>query len=41
MRNEGRLERNREEQGERKSTGFNDIHIYGQVNIAAKGAVVR
>ena len=21
--------------------GFNDIHIYGQVNTAAKGAVVR
>ena len=41
MRNEGSLERNREEQGERKSTGFNDIHIYGQVNTAAKGAVVR
>ena len=41
MRNEGSLEINREEQGERKSTGFNDIHIYGQVNTAAKGAVVR
>ena len=41
MRNEGSLERNREEQGERKSTGFNDIHVYGQVNTAAKGAVVR
>ena len=41
MRNEGSLETNREEQGERKSTGFNDIHIYGLVNTTAKGAVVR
>ena len=41
MRNEGSLERNREEQGERKSTGFNYIHIYRQVNTAAKGVVVR
>ena len=40
MRKEGSLERNREEQGERKSTGLKDIHIYGQVNTAAKGAVV-
>ena len=37
MRKEGSLERNREEQGERKSTRFKDL----QVNTAAKGAVVR
>ena len=40
MRKEGSLERNREEQGERKSTVFKDIHTYGQLNTPAKGAVV-
>ena len=32
MRKEGRLERNREDQGERKSTGFKDIHTYAFFN---------
>ena len=32
MRKEVRLERNREDQGERKSTGFNDIHTYAFFN---------